>query len=81
MQMLWRKKHIKSFTANARGVRTHLAYLDEYKQRGLIPIEQLALEMNTSLNVIRKFFNSDDYILLPDNKKIFTSKEKKLMNL
>ncbi|MDR4886299.1 hypothetical protein RGU12_01910 [Fredinandcohnia sp. QZ13] len=77
MQMLWRKKHIKSFTANAMGVRTHLAYLDEYKQRGLIPIEQLALEMNTSLSVIRKFFTSDDYILLPDNKKDFYIKREK----
>ncbi len=77
MQMLWSKKHIKSFTAKAMGVRTHLAYLDEYKQRGLIPIEQLALEMNTSLSVIRKFFTSDDYILLPDNKKDFYIKREK----
>ncbi|WP_342566737.1 hypothetical protein MKY09_11785 [Psychrobacillus sp. FSL K6-4046] len=77
MQMLWRKKHIKSFTVNAMGIRTHLAYLDEYKQRGLIPIEQLALEMNTSLNVIRKFFTSDDYILLPDNKRDFYIKREK----
>ncbi|MFJ7738753.1 hypothetical protein ACIQ2D_20795 [Lysinibacillus sp. NPDC097287] len=69
MQMLWSKKHIKSFTENAKGVRTHVAYLDEYKQRGLIPLEQLAMEINTSLSIIRKFFTSDDYILLPDNKK------------
>ena len=77
MQMLWNKKHIKSFTENAKGVRTHVAYLDEYKQRGLIPLEQLALEMNTSLSVIRKFFNSDDYALFPDNKKDFYIKREK----
>lgn len=77
MQMLWEKKHITSFTTNAKGVRTHLAYLDEYKRRGLIPIEQLALEMNTSLGTIRKFFNFDDYILLPNNNKDFYIKREK----
>lgn len=76
MQMLWRKKHIKSFTANAMGVRTHLAYLDEYKQRGLIPIEQLALEMNTSLSVIRKFLPLTTIFFFQITKRFLHQKRK-----
>lgn len=77
MKMLWEKKHIRTVTMKDVGIRSHISYLDEYERIGLIPLEQLAMEMNTTLNVINTYFNTKEFIRI-DTTKAFYIKRKKV---
>lgn len=72
--MLIEKRHIKAFNVNGLGIRTTKDYLEEYIQAEMIPIEQLAMEMDTKVGTLSVYVNSGELKVIKFNNRRYFHK-------